>query len=214
MTNSRQITIKVKDSEIQYANEYIYLDKQIAFNKTNNEEEIERRVNITWKKFWALKEILKGDYSLRMKKIIFETCLLPCLLYGCQTWVFTNKTKSKIRSTQRAMERSIMKIRKVQKINSSLIRHKTKQTDALRQALKLKWNWAGHIARLKDNRWTIKTTQWKGPLGKRNVGRPNKRWTDDIIQTAGKEWMKAAADRKSWKKMGETFTQTGIHLSN
>lgn len=91
ITNSHKIPISAKDNTIEYVNSYIYLGKQLSFNKTSNEEEVERRVNITWKKFWSLKEILKGSYSLNMKKIVFETSLLPCLLYGCQTWVFTNK---------------------------------------------------------------------------------------------------------------------------
>lgn len=185
----------------------------MSFAKTSNEEEIERRVNITWKKFWSLKEIMKGNYSLNLKKVVIDTCLLPSLLYGCQTWIFTNKAKQKIRSTQRAIERSILKIRKINKVRSDTIRQKTKLTDALTQALKLKWKWAGHVSRSTDSRWTIHTTQWKGPVGKRNVGRPYSRWADEIIQIAGKNWMDAGKDRESWKKMEEAFTQKGIHIS-
>lgn len=38
---------------------------------------------------------------------------------------------------------------------------------ALSYAKKLKWKWAGHVARLKDERWTSRVTTWKGPIGKR-----------------------------------------------
>lgn len=212
MTNSHKRYIEIKGNNIEYVNNYIYLGKQVSFNKYNNEEEITRRINITWKKFWSLKEVLKGNYSQHLKKVVFDTCLLPCLLYGCQTWIFTNKVKQHIKWTQTAMERSMLKIRKIQKIKNVTIRQKTKITDALIHALTLKWKWAGHISRYTDKRWTIETTRWKGPIGKRNVGRPMTRWADDIIQVAGKEWMNSGKDRELWKKMEEAFTLTGIHI--
>ncbi|KAJ2938174.1 hypothetical protein O0L34_g18514 [Tuta absoluta] len=120
------------------------------------------------------------------------------------------KVEDKIRTTQRAMERSITNIKKIDKIRHTKIREKTKITDALTHALKLKWKWAGHVARLPDRRWTIKTTTWAGPAGKRSVGRPYKRWSDDIAQAAGKKWPEIAKDRQKWQDLEEAFTQIGI----
>ncbi|PZC71479.1 hypothetical protein B5X24_HaOG213342 [Helicoverpa armigera] len=116
------------------------------------------------------------------------------------------KQNKKIRSCQRAMERSILSLRKVQKIKSSEIRKKTNLTDALIHALKLKWKWAGHICRCKDNRWTLLTTNWNGPKDKRRVGRPKKRWADDIAGIAGPSWQTVALNRQTWKKMEEAYT--------
>ena len=130
-----------------------------------------------------------------------DTCILPCLTYGSQTWTFTNKIINKIIICQRAMERSILSLRKIHRIRSQEIRKKTKLTDALHQALKLKWNWAGHVTRYTDQRWTLKSTKWTGPQGKRRVGRPQKRWVDDIISVAGKNWTRTAQDREKWKKL-------------
>lgn len=213
MTNSQERPITVKGNSIEYTQKYLYLGKQVSFNKSNNEEEITRRINVTWKKFWSQKEILKGDYGLHLKKTVFDTCLLPCLLYACQTWVFTNKVKLKIKCTQTAMERSMLKIRKRHKVKNEIIRKKTKITDALEHALTLKWKWAGHISRYTDKRWTIETTRWKGPGGKRNVGRPKRRWADDVIQVAGDNWLDIGKDRDVWKKLEEAFTQKGVHIS-
>lgn len=213
LTNYREHSITIKNNNIEYVNNYIYLGKQISFKTSNNEEEVTRRINTTWKKFWALKEILKGNYSLHMKKTVYDTCLLPCLLYGCQTWIFTSRVKQKIKCSQTSMERSMLKIKKIQKLKSEHIRQKTKLTDCLRHALLLKWRWAGHISRYTDRRWTIEATRWKGPEGKRNIGRPMKRWTDEITHIAGKDWIKLGKDRESWKRMEETFTQSGVHIS-
>ncbi|CAK1582177.1 unnamed protein product [Parnassius mnemosyne] len=214
MTNSLNVPINIKGNNIEYVINYIYLGKQISFMKTNNEDEVERRKNIAWRKFWSLKEILKGKYSMKIKSTVMDTCLLPSLLYGCQTWTYTNKVKQKINTTQRAMERSILNINKIHKVKNSIIRQRTKITDALTKALTLKWKWAGHVSRYPDNRWTIQTTRWKGPgSGKRKVGRPHKRWADDIIQYAGKDWMSKSKNRELWKQMEEAFTQNEIHIS-
>ena len=213
LTNSYKYPIIIRGNNIEYVDDYIYLGKQISFKKTNNEDEVSRRINATWKKFWTWKEILKGNYELRLKKVVFDTCLLPCLLYGCETWTFTNKVKQKIRCAQTAMERSMLKIRKIQKIKNEHIRQKTKITDALKHTLTLKWRWAGHISRYTDKRWTIQTTRWKGPSGKRNIGRPKRRWADDITQIAGKDWLKLSKDRDSWRRLEEAFTQNGVHIS-
>ncbi|XP_023946281.2 LINE-1 reverse transcriptase homolog [Bicyclus anynana] len=206
MTNGKKGKIMLDGVELVYVEQYTYLGKQVSFSKSNNEDEVHRRVTCSWNKYWAHKEILKGNYDSNMKKTIMDTCILPCLIYGSQTWTFTNKISNKIRTCQRAMERSMLHLRKIQKTRSQEIRKKTKLTDALHQALKLKWSWAGHVARCSDQRWTIKTTKWIGPQGKRNVGRPQKRWADDIIATAGKSWMTIAREREKWKKLEEAYT--------
>ncbi|CAH2103972.1 unnamed protein product [Euphydryas editha] len=213
LTNNCERPIMIKGNNIEYVSEYIYLGKQISFKTSSNEEEVTRRINATWNKFWALREILKGNYSLHMKRTIFDTCLLPCLLYGCQTWIFTNKIKQKIKCSQTAMERSMLKIRRIHKIRNENIRQKTKLTDALRHALSLKWRWAGHISRYSDRRWTIEATRWKGPIGKRNVGRQLRRWADDITHVAGNDWIKLGKDKEWWIRMEEAFTQTGVQIS-
>ncbi|CAH2088198.1 unnamed protein product [Euphydryas editha] len=206
MTNGRKRKIMLDNVELEYVEQYVYLGKQVSFSKTNNEDEVNRRITCSWNKYWAHKEILKGNYDLDMKKTIMDTCILPCLTYGAQTWIFTNNISNKIRTCQRAMERSILCLRKMEKIRSQEIRKKTKLTDALHQALKLKWSWAGHVARCTDQRWTLKSTKWIGPQGNRKVGRPKKRWADDIVPIAGKNWMQVAQDREKWRKLEEAYT--------
>lgn len=206
MTNYIRRPIYLENTSLTYVDAYIYLGKQISFNQHNNELEVDRRISITWKKFWCLKEIFKSDMPIGTKTRVMNTCLLPSLTYGCQTWKFTRKLKNKIITCQRSMERSILKIKKIQKIRHTLIRQKTKVIDALSHSQKLKWQWAGHIARLRDNRWTKSTTSWAGPLGQRRRGRPIARWTDDIRKVAGVQWMQKAQDREYWSSLEEAFT--------
>ena len=51
--------------------------------------------------------------------------------------------------------------------------------DWVNQQRRQAWKWAGHVTRMTDNRWTVRALCWSPP-GTRAVGRPRKRWTDDI----------------------------------
>ncbi|KAJ8705237.1 hypothetical protein PYW07_011064 [Mythimna separata] len=206
MTNFKKSKITIENESLDYVDQYIYLGKQIGFHRDSNELEVERRVKQTWKKYWSYKEIFKSEMPIALKKKVMDSCLIPCLTYACQTWKYTNKVKNKINTCQRGMERSMLNIKKIQKINHNKIRSKTKAIDALKYSQKLKWKWAGHAARLKDHRWTKTVTSWKGPPGKRYRGRPFTRWDDDIKKIAGPEWQQIAQDREKWKALEEAFT--------
>ncbi|KAI8424129.1 hypothetical protein MSG28_002725 [Choristoneura fumiferana] len=80
-------------------------------------------------------------------------------------------------------------------------------TDIAKRISSLKWQWAGHIARRTDGRWGRKLLEWRPRIGKRSVGRPPTRWTDDLVKAAGVRWMQAAANRSNWRSVGEAYVQ-------
>ena len=74
------------------------------------------------------------------------------------------------------------------------------------------WRWAGHVARQKDNRWTVKALTWTPGTGFRTRGRPVKRWHEDLdeffchkLGHARGHWMTAAQDRDFWKSLEQDF---------
>ena len=93
------------------------------------------------------------------------------------------------------------------RIRNEAIRERTKVTDIARRISKLKWQWAGHVCRRTDGRWSRRVLEWRPRLGKRSVGRPPARWTDDLRQVAGGGWMRIAEDRDEWRKLGEAYVQ-------
>ena len=63
---------------------------------------------------------------------------------------------------------------------------------------------AGHFARMKDNRWTIRSTECH-IKDVRSVRRPKRRWRDDIVGQQGAVWTRTAKDRESWRTMAEGY---------
>ena len=93
------------------------------------------------------------------------------------------------------------------KIRNEEIRRRTGVTDIARRISLLKWQWAGHVARRTDNRWGRKVLEWRPRTGRRSVGRPPARWTDDLVRVAGSRWIQMAWDRSLWRSMGEAYVQ-------
>lgn len=73
--------------------------------------------------------------------------------------------------------------------------------------VKLKWQWVTHVTRQSVERWSHKVTFWRPREAKRSIGRPRKRWIDDIVDVAGKQWMRTAKDRDEWKKLEEAYVR-------
>jgi len=74
--------------------------------------------------------------------------------------------------------------------------------------------WLGHVLRMERKRIHKRVLVWK-PTGRRNRGRPRKRWIEDIekdIQIMGiRGRRKLCNERAEWKKITEkTKTHSGL----
>ena len=114
------------------------------------------------------KEIFQDrQLPISLKKQVMDQCVLLTMTYGCQTSSLNKQSTNKLRTAQRAMERKMLGLKLQDKIPSSETRKRTKIIDIIEYTLKQKWKWAGHIARMKDNRWTKRCTEWQLKRGKR-----------------------------------------------
>jgi hypothetical protein len=67
--------------------------------------------------------------------------------------------------------------------------------------------WAGHVARMGEKRNAYRLLVGK-PEGKRSLGRPRRRWMDNIkmdlggeIGWGGMDWIGVAQDRDKWRAL-------------
>jgi len=102
------------------------------------------------------------------------------MTYGCETWKLTKQVENLLRVAQRAMERAILGITLRDRKRSTWIREKTKVKDIVQVVKQQKWRFVGHVARMNDNRWTKRLTDWHPYNEKRSRKRPDTRWKDEI----------------------------------
>ncbi|KAM7248927.1 hypothetical protein ACFE04_019398 [Oxalis oulophora] len=209
LTNiSEAFEVKLGQIPIESVNEYKYLGQTMSFgNRTKNEIKIRRAA--AWKAFWAQRTCLKGKLGLRAKIRILESSVYPVLTYGAQTWAYTVKQLHKIESTQFSMLRSILGIRTRDKIRISEMLEKTHSKIISGQIKKLKFGYAGHVARESRLKLNRRLTFWVPNIGRRRVGRPLTRWVDEIIRVAGPDWSSKARNRKLWTSVSSTYAQMG-----
>ena len=196
--------IQINRTEIEKVTKYKYLGQRIAM-ENSTKQEVSIRIKAGWSVFGKYREIfLDMHLPMSLKRKFFNQCVLPAMTYGCQTWSLTKALVKKLETSQPAMERRMLNVKLKDRIRNTAIRQRTRVTDIVQYVTNTKWKWAGHIARMKDNRWTIRSTEWQTE-GVRPVGRPNRRWKDGIVGQQEAVWTRIAKDRERWKTLAEGY---------
>ena len=99
------------------------------------------------------------------------------------------------------MERRLLNVKVKDKIHNTTTRQRIRVTDIVQYVTNTKWKWAGHIVPMKDNRWTIRSTGWQTE-GVRSVGRPKRRWRNDIVGQQGAVWTRIAKGQRKMEDVG------------
>ena len=152
-----------------------------------------KRIGQAWRFFWALKHTLlnKGlNKNLRLQ--ILKSCVLPTLLYGCQTWSLTTGHQKTLNTCQRKMERKILDFNWRDGVSSKELCRIVNTENVVQRAADLKWKWGGHVVRLPQNRWALIATTWDPYERRRIRGRPRTRWADALKHIAGPLWSRVA----------------------
>ena len=121
----------------------------------------------------------------------------------------TKKDVKKLKVTQNSMERSILRVKKRDKVKISTIKNKLSWgNDFVWAAKRMKWDWAGHVARQDENRWTYKVKNWYLREGRKR-GKQKMRWEDEIIDFLDgyKMYHRVAYDRREWSRLREAYAR-------
>lgn len=196
----------VDGCEVELVEKYIYLGHEVRIARDNQTCELKRRITLSWAAYGKLRDVFKSDLPICLKRKVFNQCVLPVMTYGAETLTLTTTSAKKLRITQRRMERSMLGVSLRDHIRNEDLRARTGVTDVIYRVAKLKWNWAGHVARLTDERWTRRLLEWRPRADRRGRGRPPTRWTDDLKRITT-NWMQSAQDRRQWAEIGEAYIQ-------
>ena len=139
---------------------------------------------------------------------------MPVVLYGCETWLLTFREEHRLR-----VLRSIFGPRRDgvmgewRKLHNEELNDLYSSPNIVRVIKSRRLRWAGRVACMEEGRGVHKVLVRK-PEGKRPLGRPKRRWEDNIkmdLEEVGRgcgDWMELAQDRKRWRAL----VSTGINL--
>ena len=66
---------------------------------------------------------------MRLKRKVYNQCIIPAMMYVCETWKLTKGTENLLRIAQRAMERAKLGITMRDRYRSTWISSKTEVKD-------------------------------------------------------------------------------------
>ena len=150
--------------------------------------------------------------SKNLETKIYRTVILPVVLYGCEAWSLTTREERKLRVFENMVLRRIFGLRRDEvtgewrRLHNEELNGLYSSPNIVRVIKSRRMRWAGHVARMGEERGAYKVLVRK-PEGKRPLGRPRRRWVDNIrmdLQEVGcghVDWIGLAQDRDGWRKL-------------
>jgi hypothetical protein len=147
--------------------------------------------------------------SKNLKIKIYKTVILPVMLYGCEAWSLTLGEEHRLRVFENRVLRRIFGPKREEdglwrKLHNGELHSLYSSPNIVRVIKSRRMIWASHVAPMGEGRDVGR------PAGRRPLGRPRRRWEDnikmDLSETGidGANWIRLAQDRVQWRDDNET----------
>lgn len=205
---SQVTSFKYRVNEFERVRDFQYLGSTVT-ESNDTTAEVRKRISAGNKSYFASLPMLKSKHlSRKLKLQIYTTIIKPVVLYGSEAWTLNKKEEEMLLVWERKIlrkifgplcENGVWRIRTNKEVQDLY-----DNPNILSEMKSRRLQWAGHVERAPDNR-TIKKLSRGKPEGRRNVGRPRKRWLDevegDLRKMGVRGWRSKAGDREEWRKI-------------
>ena len=143
---------------------------------------------------------------------IYRTIILPGVLFGCETWSLTLRDERRLRVFENRVLRRTFGPKR-DEVTGEWRKLHNGEPNVMYSSLNIVWviksrrmRWAGRVARMGEGRGVYRVLMGK-PGGKRPLGRPRRRWKDNIMMylqevgCGGMDWIELAQDRDKWRAL-------------
>nr|CAH7736536.1 unnamed protein product [Callosobruchus chinensis] len=169
------------------------------------EVEIKERLMKASKLYHTLRRsfICKKEISRKTKITVYKTIFRPVLTFGSESWLLSDRQKSKIQALEMKYLRVVKGVTRRDKIRNEVIRSELGVKSVLQKIEETQLKWFGHLVRMDVTR-PVKMVWQAREQRKRGRGRPRKTWNDtvaSILKSRGLSWNEAfrrARDKKKW----------------
>ena len=138
--------------------------------------------------------------------------ILLVVLYGCESWSLTLREERRLRVFENGALRRIFGPKRDEvtgewrKLHNEELKGLYSSPNIVREIKSRRMKWAGHVAHMGEGRGVYRVLVGK-PEGKRPLGRPRRRWEDNIrmdLQEVGlgyDDWIGRSPDRDRWRAL-------------
>src|SRR5215510_3296240 len=142
----------------------------------------------------------------------FRICIV---LYGCENWSLTLWEKHRLRVFENRVLRRVFGPKsdgvtgEWKKLHNEELKGLYSSPSIVRVVNSRRMRWAEHVARMGEERGVHRVLMGK-PEGKRPLGRPRRRWEDNIkmdlqeVEGSRGDWMGLVQDSDGWRALVST----------
>jgi len=173
--NIQRVKIVIDDKIIEQVTEFKYLGYCISEYKRDLEDKLQ-----TYNK---INGVIRRHFGKQMTKEtklrIHNMTAKAALKFGSEVWVLKKRDEQRLEAAQMKFLRHLLGITKLDKEKNQSIRKKTGVQNIVKEIKQYQQKWLQHVQRMGTNRLPKQALRYR-PKGRRNLGRPRKRWTDQI----------------------------------
>ena len=197
--------LHVSGAQLRQVQEFKYLG--IVFTSDGRQErEIDHRINQASAVARELGRMVVSNVKLsrEAKLAVFRSLFKATLTYGQQSWILTERTRSRVQAAEMRFLRRIVGVTRMDRIRNTDIRLELGVEPLLLSVEKTQLRWFGHVLRMDAER-VARQICFAVPDGRRPVGRPRTRWKDQLIELCGRmevapdDIQAQAEDRIAWR---------------
>ena len=85
------------------------MGQHYSLKEKNQDKEIQRRIMAGWAAYAKHRDIFKSNLAICLKRQVYNSCVVPAMTYGAETWTLTKQAQNKLAAAQTKMERSTVK---------------------------------------------------------------------------------------------------------
>ena len=181
--------ITVDGNTVEQVDNFTYLGS-IQSSNGGSQVDIKRRIALASSVMSSLQQVWRDRYlSLATKIRVYQTLVLPVLLYACETWTILAADTKRLEAFHMKCQRQIMKIRWQDHVRNSEVSALT-GLDPVSDLISRRRNSVfGHVARLSEDTPAHQALRCHIDLSlghlpeqgwRRRPGRPSNRWIDQI----------------------------------
>ena len=202
--------INVNSEHVEAVDKFIYLGSMISSDCSSNQE-IDRRIQLAHKAFGRLNRVWRSSKIRTSTKIrILNTCVLPILLYGCESWSFSVSISHRLDAYHRNCLRYILGIRWYHFVSNQEVYSRAGDPTPLSITIKRsRLRLLGHVARYNDRipaKRILTAASHPPPEGwSRPRGRPRLSWVSQVSATRSlPDLLDLAQDRRDFRRLVAT----------
>lgn len=217
-TTDSPLSITCGDQHIEQVVHFKYLGSIIESTGSTTKEVL-TRIGQANGAFNRLRKVWRSQsFSIRLKLRLFNSNVMPVLLYAAETWHLNQEQELRILAFENTCLRRILNIRWQQRITNQSIRDKTGQPLVTHIIRVRRWRYLGHVLRMDNLRLPNAALHWQ-PSGPRRRGRPRntlrRTYQTDLrnlhtsIQPQWEDILAAANRREDWRLLLDALGASG-----